>query len=122
VAKALLRLTGAGVNSHPGATHVDCECWLARFSSRPCDRPMGLLWRVHLLDKQQLARRGADPWDPRGYVWACGGASGLAGCHGLLDSYRLVVPRVELPAEVLELAAEAGMLAWVDRRYGELAA
>lgn len=96
------------------------ECFLAQFSDRPCE---GELRHVHLIEKQALARRGLNPWDTRSWVWACGGPwPGLAGHHGELDSYRLRIPRLALPVEVEELAAEVGMRFYLDRRYGRLAA
>ena len=96
----------------------DCECWLAKFSQAPCDRPAPRLWRIHLLDKQKLRQAGVDPWDPRSYVWGCGGWNGLCGHHGELDSYQLRVPFDELPPETIELAGEARLLGWLEKRYG----
>jgi hypothetical protein len=91
---------------------------LAQFSSKPCD---GELRRVHLIAKQALRRRGHDLWDERAWVWACGGPwPGLSGCHGRFDAFKLRVPREALPAGVEELAAELGMLFYLDRRFGPL--
>lgn len=92
------------------------SCFLASFSDRLCD---GELRHVHLIEKQALRRRGHNPWDPRSWVWACGGPwPGLAGHHGLFDSHRLVVPAEALPAALLDLAQEVGMVPYLERRYG----
>lgn len=90
-------------------------CFLAAFSDRRCD---GRLRRVHLIEKQALVRWGHDPWDPRSYVLACGGETGLEGCHGRFDFGRFRVPRSALPAEMEELALELGRTYYLDRRYG----
>jgi hypothetical protein len=93
------------------------ECFLAQFSKRPCDG--AVIWRIHLIEKQALHRRGHDPWDERAWVWGCGGPwPGLAGHHGLFDSYRLVVPPDALPPELIEFAEEIGMVPYLERRYG----
>ncbi len=100
------------------------DCWLAQFSGEPCDAPeAGRLWRIHLISKQALKRRGHDPWDPRAWVPACGGYwPGLAGHHGLFDSFKLIVPREALPEGLEELCAELGMVHYLDSRYGLRAA
>jgi hypothetical protein len=91
-------------------------CWLARFSEQPCE---GELRKVHLISKQVLRRVGYDPWDERAWVWACGGPwPGLSGHHGLLDSYRLRIPRCDLPEDTLALAEELGLEWWIERRFG----
>ena len=96
-------------------------CWLAQFSSVPCD---GHLVKAHLVERQLIRKEfpyGAaitpdgnlvpaprrDLWpteagiyvgmvpkrdlmvDPRSYVWACGGAMGNSGHHGMLDNYQI---------------------------------
>ena len=94
-------------------------CWLASFSSKPCE---GWIIAAHLIDKQVLKRFGHDPWDERACVPACGGLVGLSGHHGMFDARKLVVSRESLPAAVEELAREVvGLGAWLDRRYGVLA-
>ena len=91
-------------------------CFLAQFSSKPCD---GQLRRVHLVSKEALRRRGHDPWDPRSYVLACGGPwPGLSGHHGAFDAFKLRVPREALPEAVEEMCAELGMRFYLDRRFG----
>ena len=91
-------------------------CFLARFSDRPCE---GRLVRTHLIDKQRLKRAGADPWDERSYVLACGGYGyGNEAHHAELDDRRLILPRSALPEAVEALAAEVGLEHWLDRRYG----
>ena len=102
-------------NGVTGATGAVGLCFLAQFSDRPCE---GRLRAVHLIDKQVLRREGHDPWDDRSWVWACGGIVGLSGHHGQFDQHRLIVPRESLPQAVEVLAAEVGLLAWLDRRYG----
>jgi hypothetical protein len=63
--------------------------------------------RVHLISKQALAGAGADPWDERSYVFACGGLGhGNEGHHGEFDALKLDVPRDALPRGVRELAVE----------------
>lgn len=96
------------------------DCWLAQFSSVPCE---GRLRAVHLVPKQKLRQVGADPWDERAYVPACGGYTGLEGHHGQFDSTphdrtRLVVPREALPGPVEALCAEVGLGWWLDEKYG----
>lgn len=90
----------------------------------------GRLIRAHLLPRDLLRRYATRhgftfeqqrrlEWDPRGWVWACGGATGLGGHHHEFDTMRsLRVPRSKLPASTLELARELGLLWWVDREYG----
>ncbi len=92
------------------------RCWLAQFTNRPCDGAP--IWRVHLIAKQSIERKGGDPWDERSYVRACGGSTGLEGHHGQFDTYRLVVPREALPVAVEELAEELNMGYYLERRYG----
>lgn len=96
------------------------ECFLARFSTRPCD---GRLVKAHLLPRQLLRRQGHPDAidDPRSYVWACGGPCGCSAHHGAFDVARtLRVPRAAIPAGVEELAAELGLLWYLDREYGSL--
>ena len=101
-------------------------CWLAQFSDTPCD---GQLIRAHLLPKQKIrqeinARRLTKAekqelyWDPRCWVPACGGPTGIGGHHGLLDGLKLTVPRAALPEGLEEFAAELGLSWWLDRTYG----
>lgn len=92
------------------------SCFLAAFSSRPCD---GALIRAHLIAKQALRRRGFDPWDERSWVWACGGPwPGLSGHHGAFDAFKLRVPAVALPGALVEMCEEFGMVPYIERRYG----
>lgn len=98
-------------------------CWFASVpGSGPC---RGTLVRCHLLPQALLRRHCGEGWeryalDPRSWVPGCGGLLGIAGHHGQFDSYRLTVQRHMLPPEVEDLAAELGLLAWLDRRYGAL--
>lgn len=95
-------------------------CYLARFSASPC---AGALRKVHLIEKQALARRGIDPWIDGSWVWGCGGPwPGLTAHHGELDTpgcrLRLVIPPEELPVALIELAVEIGFVPYLERRYG----
>lgn len=97
-------------------------CWLAQFSDRPCD---GQLRKVHLIPRRLILRElpaevsAGAVWDPRVWVWACGGVVGVAGHHGMLDYSRtLRVPRSALPPELEVFASEVGLSWWLDREYG----
>lgn len=60
-------------------------------------------------------------WDSRCWVWGCGGMTGNAGHHGMLDTARtLRVCRHRLPLAVEEFAADYGISWWLDREYGAL--
>lgn len=93
-------------------------CWLAQFRPDvPCE---GRLIRAHLIPRQLLRREGHRDAieDPRTWVWACGGALGVGGHHGMLDySRQLRVPLERLPAGVVEIAAELGLTWWLEREY-----
>jgi hypothetical protein len=97
------------------------NCWLAQFSDTPCE---GQLVKAHLLPRSLLkreARERADELinDPRSYVIACGGPTGIGGHHGQLDHSRILrIPRHMLPAGVEELAEELRLGYWLDREYG----
>jgi hypothetical protein len=98
----------------------------------PCD---GRLVRAHLIPAQLLKRETNAAvraramtqatqdmlvWDPRAWVWMCGGPTGIGGHHGRLDySRRLRIPRHRIPPETEEFAAELGLGWWLDRTYGE---
>lgn len=114
------------------------RCFLAQFSSRPCD---GRLVKCHVLPKRMLRQvwrevhHGKLPNeqrvvshpsqqklvdDPLVWVWGCGGPMGNGGHHGMLDASRtLRIPRHMLPAEMDELAETLGLSWWLDREYGE---
>jgi hypothetical protein len=100
-------------------------CFLAQFSDKPCE---GRLIRAHLIPKQVIRRelRIGYAWtvvadDPRCWCWACGGALGPSGHHGMLDYSRtLRIPREALPVGLEEFAAEYGLLWWLEREYGPL--
>ena len=99
----------------------------------PCD---GRLVRCHLIPRQTLRRtdqyrrlkgnqeRADFLYDPRSWVWGCGGGVGLNGHHGMFDmNFALHVPRRCLPAGVEELAVELTIhgvdLTWyLDWKYG----
>lgn len=101
-------------------------CWLGAFGEMEHGDPVpkcdGRLVRCHLITKQVIERAGGKVWDRRAWVWGCGGPTGIAGHHGMLDSSRtLHIPRQFLPAGTEELALELGLLWWLDREYGESA-
>jgi len=56
--------------------------------------------------------------DPRSYVWACGGAMGNSGHHGMLDNYQIHVLRQHIPRETEEYCEQLGIGWYLDRRYG----
>ena len=81
------------------------------------DETIGQLRRagIECLSLQHLV------WDPRCLVLMCGGPTGVGGHHGALDYSRtLRIPRVVLPPEVEEYAAEFGFGWSLDRDYGPL--
>jgi hypothetical protein len=94
-------------------------CQLARFSDVPCE---GRLVRCHLIPQQVIrrelramfktgpAKRDLENivWDPRTWVWACGGfGHGNMGHHGLLDNPGGIEPPWDaLPDGVIEFAAK----------------
>ena len=89
----------------------------------PCE---GQLIRAHLIPRQLLLRSvpveesGAIVNDSRGWVWACGGPTGVGGHHGLFDhARRLRVARCRLPVATEEMAEELGLTWWLDETYGE---
>lgn len=55
--------------------------------------------------------------DERAWVPGCGGPSGLEGHHGMLDGFKLALPRRLLPDAVIEYACELGLLWWIDKHY-----
>lgn len=104
-------------------------CWLGMFGVMEHGDPMpvcdGRLVRCHLIPKPLLRRAQGKIWDRRAWVWGCGGPTGIAGHHGLLDSSRtLRLPRSSLPPGLEELAVELELGFYLDRTYGlrELAA
>lgn len=104
---------------------LDPECWLAWHGviENGCAMPAceGRLWRAHLIPRGTIHRAGGDIDDPRSWVKACGGITGLSGHHGMLDkSRRLRIPRAALPPGLLELAAELDLVWWLDREYPPL--
>jgi hypothetical protein len=98
-------------------------CYLATFGAMEHGDPMpgcdGRLVRVHLIPRQVIKREGGNPWDQRGWVWACGGAGGNGGHHGMLDhSRKLRLTRSVIPQTTEQLASELGLTWWLDREYG----
>ena len=92
------------------------ECWLSRFSDVPCE---GKLRTVHILPKRKLKEKGHDPYDPRSFIHACGGLTGLEGHHGAFDYFKIKVPREAIPQGTEELAEELGLLWYLAQRFGE---
>ena len=88
------------------------NCWLAQFSSKPCDGPEDF---AHILSKQWLRKAGIeDVWDRRWWVPAC------RLHHANWDNLRLVVPRSAIPKETEILAEVHGIGHLLDRRYGPI--
>jgi hypothetical protein len=84
-------------------------------SMPPCD---GSLVRVHLIPKQLLKREHLPKFDPRTYVYACGGPMGNGGHHGMLDQGRRLRIRFEdLPVKVVEFAEQHNLTWWLEREY-----
>jgi hypothetical protein len=94
---------------------VEAACWLKQFSTKEkaCE---GRMDHAHLIDKAVLKREGFSHLcgDERTWVPACR-------WHHTQFDRRLgvTVPREALPAELLKLVEEIGLMWWIDRRYGE---
>ena len=90
-------------------------CWLAQFQPTACQGEVQL---CHLIKQQRLRDYHVPEeaiWDQRVLVPGC------ERHHNALDKTRtLRVPRVALPPEVEEYAAEHQLLWSLDRDYGEL--
>jgi hypothetical protein len=141
------RVRGGSDRVGMAGARVSVKCFLAehgvheRGPMPPCD---GGLVRAHLIPKRELRSqwrlvhhraRGAGPveldlspwpkltdlyWDPRAWVPACGGPTGIGGHHGMLDHSRtLRLPREAVPEGTEELARLIGLTWWLDREYGE---
>jgi hypothetical protein len=91
----------------------------------------GRLVRCHLIAKQALVRtsafrtlvtseqRYAFLYDPRVWVWGCGGIMGNAGHHGAFDVARTIrVPRELLPKGLEDHAEALGLDWYLERYYG----
>lgn len=116
------------------------RCWFADNipGLGPCD---GRLVRAHLIPAQRIRRnettrrssefgqrwpvtRGERTeldllvWDARAWVPACGGVSGLAGHHGRFDNRQFYVPRVLVPEQTEQFAAEHGLTWSLDASFG----
>lgn len=105
-------------------TAISLSCYLAMNGEIENGKPMpschGPLIRAHLIPKQRIRKvSGADVWDRRSWVWACGGDQGCSGHHGMFDtSKRLRLPADRLPPGVIEFAAEHGLTWSLARDYG----
>jgi hypothetical protein len=98
-------------------------CWLGLFGQLEHGDPMpacdGRLVRCHLIPKQKIQHAGGDVWDPRSWVWGCGGPTGIGGHHGMLDHSRtLRLARHALPAGIEEFAYELGLMWYLEQEYG----
>jgi hypothetical protein len=94
-------------------------CWLRTFGSGDC---YGRLVRAHLIPQQTLKKEISYVcpqilWDPRVWVWACGGVMGQGSHHGMFDAHRIIVPYVDLPVGLLEFAEEHGLLWYLEKHY-----
>jgi len=97
------------------------ECYFAKYGAMEHGDPMtpceGRLVRCHLIEKQELVRRGLDPWDPATWVFGCGGwGYGNEGHHGMFDAYKLDLAFRDLPKETVGYAIENGLESRL-RRY-----
>ena len=103
------------------------KCWLAehgRFENGPMPPCEGRLVKVHLL-KQEVIKRELSAevaklllWDPRVWVWGCGGPMGISGHHGAFDtSKRLRIPRSAISADLEELCKQHDLVWWIDFTY-----
>lgn len=100
------------------------KCYLGKHgvsdSARPLGPCSGQLIRAHLIPQQLLKREGhaAAIVDPRSWVPACGGITGITGHHGAFDTARtLRLPFEALPAGTVALAAELGLTWYLERTY-----
>jgi hypothetical protein len=98
-------------------------------------RCSGRLVRCHLLPQQLLkstraykaleSNEVAAHWflyDPRAWVWGCGGPVGCGGHHGMFDTARTIrLQRSSIPADTEELAAELDLEWFLAKAYGERA-
>jgi hypothetical protein len=134
---------GAELARLPDAAAVVMVCFFAgRAGWGAC---FGPLIRAHLIPKQRIKREwdsacaarsrgvaltpvqealtarelGEIVWDARCWVPCCGGMTGIAGHHGMLDAWKLRIPRVELPPAVEEFAAQYGLGWSLERDYGK---
>lgn len=91
----------------------------------PCS---GRLRKCHLISQQELKKTEAyrsgrlNLWDPRLWVWACGGIVGLGAHHGAFDTgmKQLRLARSAIPEATETLARGLGIEWWLDREYGAL--
>lgn len=94
-------------------------CWLRTFGRGQC---FGRLVKAHLIPQQTLRKEiaYATPeiiWDPRVWVWACGGIMGNASHHGQFDNKKIILPRQDLPLGLLEYAAEHGLTWYIEKHF-----
>lgn len=125
----MVRVAECFLASMPGASPV-CEGQLVKCHLIPQRVLKVEIWGERVRDAKRGRVRAmgeAFPtklrdllWDPRVWVWGCGGIIGSAGHHGQLDfSRKLKIPRDRLPAELEEFAAVYGLVHYLDREYGE---
>jgi hypothetical protein len=98
------------------------ECFFKHLGG--CD---GQLVKAHLIPKQRIKREtliGATKtqmaevvWDPRCWVYMCGGPTGIGGHHGAFDAKQIRLNYVELPTAVKEYAEEYGLEWSLERDY-----
>jgi hypothetical protein len=84
----------------------------------PCD---GGLVKCHLIPRQVLKANHLEHhvWNGCVWVWGCGGLTGIAGHHGMLDHSRtLKLPRSAIPAATETFACQHHLIWYLDREYG----
>lgn len=91
------------------------ECWLAQFATTPCS---GIVRLCHLLPKERLRFYNV----PESEIW--NPAIVRPGCDGhhadLDDNGAIEIPRLAIPAETEDFAAEWSLTWLLDRIYGPI--
>jgi hypothetical protein len=116
----------------PGAGPKDDGFYIDCIDGRDFGGMGGCDWRGGAIHDPRCPHANGVEWrrrslhallnDPRVWVWGCGGAMGLSGHHGMVDSHRLPISRSAIPSDLETYAEELG-LAWeLDRAYGPLRA
>jgi hypothetical protein len=93
--------------------------WQRRRGVCPLCLTAGWVDAHHIIEKQQLRKRGLDQhvWDTRNRLWA-----GSDCCHTAHTSRVRPIPRAFVPYEAEVFADELGLGWLLDKTYGERAA